>query len=225
MRSMREIYEHLPPHIQQQVSDLMADPLYQRLASVALEWPPKHIILEHYLGLLHFKGNGNDRRNNIGKSLARHGVSKVQASIPKLFDQPQWEGRTLERPLLKEEVDPDRRRGKACTWIIDAETFLRYVVQADLGPACVIGGLCGVEAMAHQAMMGIIASQEPRPVNPDDLVRFRHDAAPSSPNWQLLYNQRQGVFAVMDLKQGATGRIKEFKRNGFKVCSYSYCLS
>ena len=214
---MRDVFARLPPHIQQQIADLMEDPLYQRLARVASEYPPKNIILEHYIGLLHFKGNGNDMRSNISRSLSRHGVPKMQASLPKLFGKHEWLGLPLERPLDEDEVPPERRRGKAATFIIDAEAFLRFVVTADVGPDCLIGGMYGVEVVAHQTILDVIASQEPRPVDPQDFISYRHDSAMTSPNWHLFINESESVFAIMNVAQGAGPREREYVKNGFEL--------
>ena len=215
---MREAYNALPPVVQMKIAAMLQDPLYQQLAQAATRNPPQYIVLEHYLSLLHYSGAPNDRRTNIGRGLARRGVPKISAKLKDLFGQHQWNGLPLERPLREDDIpNPERLCGNASTCIVAADDFADFLVKSDMTDKDLLGGLFGAEVVAHKAIADIVSTQDSQAVDPESLIRFRHNSQMSSPNWQMFTNKREGVFAILNLRHGAGRREREYTDHGFTL--------
>ena len=215
---MREAYNALPPVVQLKIAAMLEDPLYQQLARVATRNPPQYIILEHYISLLHYSGAPNDRRKSISRGLARRGVPKISAKLKDLFGQYEWNGLLLERPLQEDDIsNPERLCGKASTWVIAAEDFANFLVKSDMTDKNLLGGLFGAEVVAHKAIADIVRTQDSQPVDPESLIRFRHNSPMSSPNWQMFANKREGVFTIRNARKGAGRRESEYTDHGFTL--------
>lgn len=215
---MRRVYADFPVCLQGHVRDLLTDQLYLSLSNAATQVGNVHIVLEKYLSLLKGKGDGNDRRNYISQMLTKNGVQTVQAPLKHLFGHTVWQGRTLEAPIMEADVPPERLRGKASTLIIRAQDFLDFIVRARMVPERLLPGLYGVEVMARNQVKELVATQERLPDDPEEMIRYRCNMEPPSPNWHMYVHPHKGVFATMNVGRRAGPREREYDEAGFIKC-------
>ena len=212
-QAMRGVFRGFPARLQQQMRQLQTDPLYQRLSTAATQPGNLHIILENYMSLLHYSGDGNDKRNTVSHALTRKGIRKISVPLKHLRGRNEWHGIHLESPLR--DVPKERLRGSASTYLIGAQDFLDFVLRADLAPKGTVQSICASEVLARDHVREVITTEEEMPCHADDMIIFRHTTQPSSPNWHLYVNKDKGVFTSMNLGQGAGRRGRELEEAGF----------
>ena len=214
--TMREAYSNLPPKMQNNVKEVIEDPLYTRLSDVATRPGNIHIIVDDYLPLLKYKGTAKSIRNSVSRAMSGKNVIKLQAPLKDLFGQTEWMNRTLERELSEDDVqDKERLKGKASTWVVSADEFLNCIIKADMVHPGVLSGIVGAESIARQQVKEVARTQPAKEVDPTDLIIYFRDMEPSSPKWQLWVHMQRAIFCVMDMKKGGGRREAEYEHESF----------